>query len=107
MGKQKSDAVGLPMSESSDVLATKAAEAELAKRVETLQEQLRSATKALERLRSTGESSSQRKIRPSKKGIATIRPSEKGIAPPPGKRGYLFKWLDRSIGVSRRFISQI
>jgi hypothetical protein len=91
--------IGLPMSTSSDVLATKAAEGELRRRVESLQEELRTATVALENLQKAGESSGQ------DSGELTVRSSKSrrsssSIAPPPGKMGYLFKWLDRSIGVS-------
>jgi len=79
-------------------LATKAAEVDLQRRVESLQEQLRSATQALESLRSSGEASG-RNGHP-RGGELSVRPIRaRAIAPPPGKIGYLFKWLDRSIGV--------
>jgi hypothetical protein len=93
------DNIGLPMSTSSDLLAAKAAEGELRRRVETLQAELRSATAALETLQKSGEAPSGQYA-----GELTVRPSTtittSSIAPPPGKKGYLFKWLDRSIGVS-------
>jgi hypothetical protein len=94
------DNVGLPMSTSSDVLATKAAEGELRRRVQSLEAELRSATAALENLQKSGEAPAGQDA-----GELTLRPlttttSTSSIAPPPGKKGYLFKWLDRSIGVS-------
>jgi hypothetical protein len=84
----------------SDVLATKAAEGELRRRVESLQAELRSATAALENLQKSGETPAGQDA-----GELTLRPlttsaTTGSIAPPPGKKGYLFKWLDRSIGVS-------
>jgi hypothetical protein len=93
------DNIGLPMSTSSDFLATKAAEGELRRRVESLQAELRSATAALENLQKSGEGTSGQYA-----GERAVRPfstnTSGSIAPPPGKKGYLFKWLDRSIGVS-------
>lgn len=88
------------MSTSSDVLATKAAEGELRRRVESLQAELRSATTALENLQISGEAPAGQDA-----GELTLRPlatsaTTGSIAPPPGKKGYLFKWADRSIGVS-------
>ena len=92
--------IGLPMSTSSDVLASKAAEGELRRRVESLQAELRSATAALENLQKSGDAPAGQDA-----GELTLRPlttstTTGSIAPPPGKKGYLFKWLDRSIGVS-------
>jgi hypothetical protein len=91
--------MGQPMSTSSDTLVAKAAQGELRRRVETLQAELRSATAALENLQKSGEASSGQCA-----GELTVRPSTTkptgSIAPPPGKKGYIFKWLDRSIGVS-------
>jgi hypothetical protein len=88
------------MSTSSDLLATKAAEGELRRRVESLQAELRSATTALENLQKSGKGPAGQDA-----GELTLRPlttstTTGGIAPPPGKKGYLFKWSDRSIGVS-------
>jgi hypothetical protein len=92
--------IGHPMSTSSDLLATKAAEGEIRRRVEFLQAELRSATAALENLQKSGEAPTGQYA-----GELTVRPLTTStitgsIAPPPGKKGYLFKWLDRSIGVS-------
>lgn len=93
---EEADNMGLPMSPSSDVLATKMAEGELQRRVESLQAELCSATAALESLQKSGEAPAGQDA-----GELTMRPLTTGsIAPPPGKKGYLFKWLDRSIGVS-------
>ncbi len=91
--------ISLPMSTSSDFLATKAAEGELRRRVESLRAELRSATAAPENIQKSGEAPSEQYA-----GELTVRPfatnTSGSIAPPPGKKGYLFKWLDRSIGVS-------
>jgi hypothetical protein len=97
---KEADNIGLPMSTSSDLLATKAAEGELRRRVESLQAELRSATTALENLQKSDEAPAGQDA-----GELTLRPltttsTSGSIAPPPGKKGYLFKWLDRSIGVS-------
>lgn len=90
--------IALPMSSSSNLIAAKAAEGELQRRVESLQKQLHSATRALESLQnSSGETSSQQDA--GEEAHIVRRARSKSIAPPPGKRGYLFKWLDRSIGV--------
>jgi hypothetical protein len=95
---KETDNVYLPMSNSSDLLATKAAEeSELRRRVESLQAELRSATTALEHLQKSGDAPAGQDA-----GELTLRSTATtgSIAPPPGKKGYLFKWLDRSIGVS-------
>lgn len=74
--------------ENGDQLVQNVAEAELRSRIASLERQLKDANRALDRMRgsdggdTTGEDGSV----------------ERDSDPPLGKRGYLFKWQDRSIG---------
>jgi hypothetical protein len=68
---------------STERLAQKSAEAVLQSRINELQTQLR-------RLRESGESFPQN-------GDTSNSAITENL-PPPGKRGYLFKWQDRSVG---------
>jgi hypothetical protein len=100
--------------------AEKTAEAELERRVESLQQELKKATEQLERIRSTSSSGGVRPVvavttksstttDPSPIGTSTHRrPSPKALSVddngvplrPPEKRGYLFKWMVRSRALS-------
>ena len=90
---------------SSNSLASKAAEIELRKRIETLEEELRSAREQLTRVAggedddTNGESSHNgRPSRMFSHASAPMLGSSALGRPPPQKRGYLFRWNDRSIG---------
>lgn len=82
------DGSSRPNSEAS--LAMRAAEIELQKRIESLHEQLRVSERALDRLHTSGDYEASK----SSKSLLTSKSS----IMPPGKKGYLFKWMDRSIG---------
>ena len=93
-------------------LARKAAEAELERRVETLKEQLVETTQALQRLKSGKSTSFLSKTSPPTRiekalsldddddGDESESQNQRSpphlpslaVLPPPGKRGYLFKW---------------
>ena len=103
--------VGLPIDddESRNSLATKAAEAQLQLRIKSLQDQLRDAESALRQLNaktSKGDDDDDvdHQNGHNSKLAAWSPPSPTGSItsstdmPPVGKRGYLFRWMDRSIG---------
>ena len=103
--------VGLPIDddESRNSLATKAAEAQLQLRIKSLQDQLRDAESALRQLNaktSKGDDDDDvdHQNGHNSKLPAWGPPSPTGSItsstdmPPVGKRGYLFRWMDRSIG---------
>lgn len=85
------------MDQASTSLVAKAAEAELEKEIASLQEQLLSAQEALERLKICDDRESKGSS-PSNRAATSLTggPPQR----PPGKRGYLFRWMDRSIGWS-------
>ena len=109
--------VGLPIDgsdnngDSAGSLATRASEAQLQARISTLREQLQAATEALQNIHTENENDDD-----ITKNDAVISATAKwnsaniskllqdnvttNPAPPVSKRGYLFKWLDRSIGWS-------
>jgi diacylglycerol O-acyltransferase-1 len=90
---------------SSSSLATKTAELEMQRRVDSLQEELRVAKESLERLKkaipATMEVAASAARDDAESSPTTKRESEERQPPwlvPPAKRGYLFRWVDRSIG---------
>jgi len=94
--------VGLPIDESTNSLATKAAEAELQARIESLREQLRDAKSAMGKLRNGGQHNDDDSLAGGEAQVISSTGSlESDSMPAPvGKKGYLFKWQDRSIGWS-------
>lgn len=104
--------VGLPIDDdigggnSSNSLATIAAKVELQAQIAALQEQLRAATSALHQLNDDGsneDESADHSItslhhHPWHSNHPSFPPASLPI--PASKRGYLFKWLDRTIGWS-------
>jgi len=98
--------VGLPIDESSNSLATKAAEAELQLRIDALQEQLRDAQSSLHKLKTKHSAPDDHDDDDNNRPppMSPLSPSGSHTSstdmPPMGKRGYLFRWLDRSIGWS-------
>lgn len=83
----------------------KTAEAELERRVKSLQQELKKATEQLERVRTTGVVATTELLTSSSSGSSSThrRPSPKALSVddngvplrPPEKRGYLFKWMVR------------
>lgn len=78
-------------------LGSKLAEAELLKRVETLETELAAARDALERLQARSDDDASNPT--SRLGSSAASPlRHKRAIAPPSKKGYLFKWMDRTIG---------
>lgn len=87
---------------SASSLATKAAESELRKRIEVLEEELRSARNTLSRVVAGEDDNDDENsvVRNGRTSRTSWTSSSYGYPnrPPPEKRGYLFRWNDRSIG---------
>ena len=87
---------------SASSLAAKAAESELRKRIEALEDELRSARDKLSRViagEDDGNNSEHEKPAfTSRKRGTSLTSGYRNSRPPPQKRGYLFRWNDRSIG---------
>lgn len=98
---------------SSFLVATKTAQVDLQRRITTLRQELAAAEEALDRFKGAGKKPSSRLNEPasprSTNDDPDSSPSSRGsdgkrqsppLLVPPSKRGYLYRWVDRSIGWS-------